>query len=196
MATEEHPWWGRLSTTVIGGLIVGLLLAAILGSIYFFYPNTAATFFSSIAGACRYLAEPILVARWFLWFLKLISGGVVVALLWSLLRLFFNPSLPPAHYQYTSDRFLGFKWRWSWPYWYATTPNLDTIAAFCAKCDTRLAFQYEEYPQEHVIYECETCDEKWRLGGTGHQIALRVARQIERAVNSGDWRNHLREPLA
>lgn len=93
-------------------------------------------------------------------------------------------SSEPSVDDYKEDRFYGVLWRWSSLY----SPDL---AGFCPNCQTRLVAQIE-YGYgigDKTSFYCETCKKKIVTLDDNRVFVLgTVWRQIERKINTGEWK--------
>jgi ribosomal protein S27E len=91
----------------------------------------------------------------------------------------------PRTTDYTSDRFFGIVWRWSYPGGTMSEPR-----AYCPSCDTTLVYsENREYGEWRTHFYCETCQKECHdaQGGRAYVIA-KVVRQVDRKLRNGEWK--------
>ncbi len=104
--------------------------------------------------------------------------------LWRFLKRFLPHETGPKKTDYISDSFFGVHWTWS----YGWRDEPSDIAPFCPMCSTRLVYMMDPFDGPTVLH-CETCSRNIRkMKGKPHFIQGTIARQIERRLNSGEWK--------
>lgn len=88
--------------------------------------------------------------------------------------------------QYTSDHFLGLRWRWRY---YDDAQPLD-LAAFCPHCDYQLyaqslsAFRFDN----RIVFDCDSCGA--HLGTFDESLKSlegKIGRLIQQKLRNGTW---------
>ena len=120
------------------------------------------------------------------WFLIALS----IPTIWRLCRRWLpRGNREPRVTDYTADHFFGVDWKWS--YAWGDTPS--GISPFCPRCKTRLVI-VDDWVAEKTILRCETCrTDLSTLDGKPHfAIDGTIGRQIERRINAGEWKHHIK----
>jgi hypothetical protein len=181
--SESHPIRTGVIITVLGGLILAALI--------FIVPRAASFIWSLILAFWNFLISEIVV-RWFvLIILILLSVPTVWGFIKPLLRQRKGPTGPSLD-DYTEDNFYNAIWRWKT--FYNNFPD-GSLWCFCPNCNTRLVYKNEFETDRRgnmgriTIFTCETCHtDVTRLEGDKEFALSTVARQIERKVNTGEWK--------
>ena len=163
----------------------GVLIAVISSLIISVIPFTWAWgIVKSVSGSIwGHFSSSTNVPLFLIWILLLLSIPTLIRLL---KRIFPSKECEPRIADYNEDVIRGIKWKWS--YWGHTPTN---FSSFCPTCDTRLIYSLSYYP-DRTTFSCETCHrEVATLDGDRDFAEGSIARQIERTVNSGDWKKRL-----
>ena len=84
----------------------------------------------------------------------------------------------PRVQDYVEDEFFGVIWRW----------NSSGTVAYCPNCQTRLVYNLS-YDRSNTSLYCETCAKTiTTLDGERADVLGKVARQIERKINTEAWK--------
>jgi hypothetical protein len=182
---ERHS----IRNKVIGGVLSGLILAAIL----YFVPTFThwaslliARVWNLIAATWHYLLASVAVPRCILGLLILMSLVTVVRVIRPLFKS--QGVAEPTWLSYSQDNFFGMVWRWD-----STSRNpLDTLRPFCPSCDTRLVYSMDVRSHDFTTltgFICETCQKEIaKLEGDRDYVLAKVGRQIERKIRNGEWK--------
>ncbi len=96
-----------------------------------------------------------------------------------------SPKKPMLH-DYREDTIFGILWRWDQiP---PTMPN--GLSAFCPACGTRLVCNpFYQHTKSDSTFFCETCNRDIaKLDGDLNNVLSAVWRQVERKINTGEWK--------
>jgi hypothetical protein len=171
---EKHPIRDGIIATVVGGIVLTILL------------TTWKWFLVALNGIVG-----LAINIWGFSISKVqISWGIILLLmilsLPTILR-FVKKFIPKSEKgnilrknDYTEDEFFGVIWRW----------DSDETIGFCPNCQTRLVYNlgYGYQGMETSLY-CETCERTiTKLDGNHQDVLGKVARQIEKKVNTGEWK--------
>ena len=166
-----------------------VIAAAIIGA-----SGVAATFFLGwwpvisrwIATALSFLAADSSLPNWAAILLGLLSLPLIiilVALAWR--SVFPAAAAAPNWAAYTSDVFLGMRWRWSYDGSRMSAPN-----SFCPKCDCQVfpqrGFDYGSYTQ--IKFHCDNCSSA--LGSfddSYDQLQSKATRFAQMKIRNNSW---------
>ena len=182
------------SKHIRNGIIIGLAVAAILGIprlAYGNFPIAIKKIWSAILATISFMGNEVAISRWFYYLL-------IVCVLIFLIRLgkiyLVKPEKQISFTDYTKDSFFRIIWRWEY---IDNMIHRQTLAAYCPNDGTLLvdnpirAFATFSNP----LY-CETCrnvygpEMETRIG-----MEDRVISQIERNIDSGEWRNIVQKQI-
>lgn len=134
----------------------------------------------------QHLMTPSLWPNWVAYLVSIPSTMAVFFLAWRYLQ-----------YRKSSSRlfkelnYLGSVWRWNSP---SDLPN--ALQPYCPSCNTLLV--YEELggrfgnQSQSVALHCEACQTiPTEQPGTWKYLQARTAREIERLIRTGEWRQHV-----
>jgi hypothetical protein len=180
--------------TVLGGIILAMIPSArdFFASLF----SLVGGFFSSLGqyfiSLWGFLRSPSEVPMGIILLLALLSLPTIVIPFWALIsskttgRI--QSSNEPNLYEYKEDIIFDVLWRWD----RIPPPTPDSISGFCPTCGTRLICKplyVYAYTKFDSIFFCETCNKDIaRLEGTLDYALRTVSRQIERKVNTGEWK--------
>jgi hypothetical protein len=168
--------------TILGGLILSWIPVT---------RNIVSSFFNAI-GSFYHVAWDFLTSEGrFPWILIVILFSLAFPTLVKIVRrLIPKPKTEPEVYEpsqqdYVEDEFFGAIWRWV----------SERPAAFCPRCQTRLiynlGYSHRGLGMTTSLY-CETCERTIAtLDGDREQVLGMVTRQIEKKINTGEWRQVL-----
>lgn len=178
---KKKTYLSELIIATLATVLGGLVLAAI--------PKTR-SFFTGLFIAIGEFFEKmwnVLISRWEIpWIFILFLILLTIPTLIRIFRLFvpkseIKPSMyVPKEIDYDEDEFFGVIWRW----------NSDEAIGYCPTCQTRVIYKlgYNGRGIESSLY-CETCRRTLTtLDGDRQDVLGRVARQIERKLNTGEWK--------
>lgn len=95
----------------------------------------------------------------------------------------------PTWHDYTSDRFFGMVWRWS----FSSSGHVGEPWCFCPLDDTVLVGVLDHYP-DRVRFRCDTCrGEFGPVDGDRDEAIRKVMRQIDRKLRTGEWKQAVRK---
>ena len=197
MADEKHPIRDGIIVTVIGGIILTLVFW-ILGGIQEVIKDIVNWILSVKTFIIQYSI--------FLWNHILSSATIPWGLLWLLIilslialwkifspfvTLFVKKPQTPKPYIPRLDNYrqdILFNVRWKWNNIFGTMPS-QPLSFFCPVCSTRMVYSENGYP-EKTSFICETCHRTVATLDGDLDFALStVARQIERRINTGEWKD-------
>ncbi|MFA7556416.1 MAG: hypothetical protein WCZ20_01280 [Hydrogenophaga sp.] len=141
--------------------------------------------------ASGHFSQSITLSMWQLYLLAILSIASVSS--W-LLRLI--ATRQDNHRRFTQVNLLGALWRWE----YDMSGRPHGFRAYCPTCDMRLVYEHAWKPfpydeQMETRLHCERCSTQWvRHDGKLDYLNERVAREIERLVRNGHWRDHVPQP--
>lgn len=180
---ESHPIRNRVIATVLASLI----LTAI--------PYTR-RFVTSIAYILWHWVMSLATAIWAYltsrlnvpWWGLLVLIALALPTIWRIAKGFLpKRNEGPKVQDYRSDFFFGAKCRWEYK-WDNIPMN---ISSFCPICSTRLVFIRNIFRHDTTL-RCETCSRDIAtLDGEPEYVVGMIARQIERRINTGEWRRIL-----
>jgi ribosomal protein S27E len=169
-------------SSVITQVIAGLIIAATLGAISFIL-STFKLFIVVAKDFLNHLQETSEWPNWCLYLLVLMS---IYNLVYWLAR-FINLIRPNVE-TYNHDTFLNLQWRWSYISGYPAN-----VQAFCPHCETMLVYSevggHFDIHRETIL-TCETCNrDLLSLDGDKDSLVLKIHRQIDRKIRTGEWQN-------
>jgi hypothetical protein len=185
-----------LSVEVIGGLMVALVLA-IVGALQVFAPRVLQFIWQGITTVGGFLLSPISLPVW-------LVGALVLLSLFTL-RLFILRFIPkktgiiengPRLSEYSEDYIFGLIWKWK-----AIQENFpdNSLGCFCPICSTRLVQKEWGSPNtsQFTDFHCSYCEKHIkRLEGYMDEIISRVDFEVERKINTGEWKDVVRRSKA
>jgi len=168
-----------------------VIAAAIIGT-----ASIAATFFFGwwpaisnwIAIAFKYLATDSSLPNWAVILLGILALPIIIALMalaWS--SVFPTAaSAPNCWAVYTSDVFLGLRWRWSYDGSRMSTPN-----SFCPSCDFQIFPERGfDYGGSHtqIRFHCDNCSTSLgTFNDSYEQLQSKAARFAQMKIRSNSW---------
>lgn len=170
-----------LATQIAAGLIVALVIY-LIGAAVGLLPSVLGI----VAALWRHLVSRAELPWFVIWPLILCTASLLVT--------WFRPYRQSRGVRrYTEDSFFGVtaKWRWS-----PLRLRPVDIRVLCPRCSTRLVsgsgieLQQHEHitmPVQRFYASCERCNRQVAEGNVEHLID-RIERQIERNIETGDWR--------
>jgi hypothetical protein len=175
-----------ISANAIGGLITAFILAG-AAWIFGFFP----IIWEVLKSLYRLLLIPISIPLVLLVFFILLFG-------YNLIRLSLSLFPDEQKFPYTEDILFGIHWEWN------INQNGDEIypvrpVGFCPHCKSRLISDVSRefsYKHSDFLYStdfyCEYCDKVlWTSDGNYMYAIGRVRREIERIINSGEWKRKI-----
>lgn len=131
----------------------------------------------------KWLASSITIPIWI--FLLLLLGTVGLFLVMILIGVV--AKLKTRETDYTSDIFLGLRWRWRY-----SKSGIYSLASFCPKCDLQIhpcnASSYDVVPR--IAFNCEDCGNTLATFDTTYdEIENRVKRYIQKNLRTGEWKS-------
>jgi hypothetical protein len=168
-------------------VIIAVTSAAILYAAAFI-PGLYHWLLHALAAVVRFLAQPLIIARWIFFLVCLFSIPTLYLLFRPLTR---RSPREPDFTAYRADTFFGIVWRWN----YSSQGNPQNLWCFCPRCDTQLVYSEDRYP-DRTQFLCEHCDQKLHeLNGTKDYALSQVIRQIDRKLRGGEWKNAITQSL-
>jgi hypothetical protein len=171
--------------TVLGGIVLALIPTkpdSFLGKLSAFLNESAASVW-------KFLKSPSNISIGFLLLLlcfTILAIGFQFRVLLLLKRknLIKSPDRLMLHH-YREDIFFGVIWRWD-----RIPPTSNGLNAFCPVCGTRLVCNpFFQHTKHGSVFFCETCNKDVATLDGDLQNTLRaVWRQVERKINSGEWK--------
>lgn len=165
--------------------------AAAVGAAVWFWdelPGWLAAAWRAVSG---HFSQSITLSMWQLYPLAILSIASVSIWLFRLIA-----ARQDSHRRFTQVNLLGALWRWE----YDMSGYPRGFQAYCPSCDMRLVYEHawKPYPEEGQVetrLHCERCRTQWvRHDGKLSHLTDRVAREIERLVRNGQWRDHVPQP--
>lgn len=176
---EGHPIRNGTIAAVLAGLILSVIphtrriAVAVLGAIW----SAVSSFFVYL---WQYLTSKVDLP----WFLVWLLIFAAVPTVWRSIARFLPREKGPQKTDYQSDLFFGVSW--TWDYGWGDSPT--NISPFCPVCATRLVYMIDRFDGPTNLH-CETCNKNIReMQGKPEFIEGTIARQIERKLNSGEWK--------
>jgi hypothetical protein len=164
-------------------------LAAVLGGIILAWIPATRNFLSGIllsisqifASIWNFLVSPISIPIAIFLLLVIMSIPVV----WKFIALLFPRKEKGISLQdYKEDEIFHVVWTWK------NTPPINPreISGFCPDCRTRLVYRTDVLDTE-TVFICDTCkSDLAKFDGDLHFALSTVWRQIERKINTGEWK--------
>jgi len=169
-AKQEHPVRHGVIATVVGGLILALL------SWFTPFLSWVGSLFSAV---WAHVVSSISVPRWLFYPLVVVS---LVCVIVGIVKLFGKKD---PRRQYTSDIFHGMNWRW----YLDGNLHPHNLRCFCPEDSTRLVYSNDSLWERSATFHCETCGRRWGpIDGNQHDAIAMIERQIERKINTGEWK--------
>jgi hypothetical protein len=130
-----------------------------------------------------YLTSPSSIPHWVL--LLIVSGllmlvTLAVVVIVAVIRD--GPAPQPSWRSYTTDMFLGLRWRW----WNAEG-TFHGLYPCCPRCDLRLRPD-SVYRGGTVAFQCEDCGNVVQLSASYDEVIDQVTRFIDRNMRTGNFR--------
>lgn len=174
----------------------GVIATVLGGFILYAIPYTR----DILPGIARYVAHGVSIGAQAVWHHLTSTINLPWYTLWPLI-LFSLPAIwrlvrlcaprnnkEPLKSDYTEDMIVGVRWKWEFGRGY----NPTSISPFCPMCQTRLVYSEEYYPHK-TTFQCETCRQNiTTIDGDYHFAVGTIARQIERILNTGEWKTRIR----
>jgi hypothetical protein len=168
-ATEsrKRPFVVALFVAVIGGLIVEWAKD-------FPFLHSAG---AAVTRAVSWVGQSVLIRRWQLGALLLITAAVIGGTIWLLMRRLYHEDWT----DYRSDVFLGIKWRWSFAF-----GDVINLVPYCTKCDFEMRFYnaavFAAVPRTGL--QCDDCGHQLLIEGNSAALLERVEKLIHRNVRA------------
>ena len=155
---ERYPLISHLLKQFVWWLVLGVLAA------------TAAIWEPSR----KYLGEGVLISRWFVAVLILISGGSVA---WHVV-LWRKKSRKPKFLRLRHLDYLGIRWRWRYN---GNSPEPRDLTTYCIKCDGQLIVS--SLQSQTCNFNCGLCSYSTAISGMGlllleHDVQLVIRQRI------------------
>ncbi len=161
-----------------------------------------------LRGWFNWLAHPV---TWPVWaFILLAIGGlaIVAGVVYLIFRTSTGEGLPfqISPFDYKTDEIFGVKWMWDF---YYQQLNEDSLTAFCPRsnCKNRLtmredhdrmAVRHSGYGGSLIIpisFTCRNCGFTHQFDSTWPQLKRDVLEEVERRINTGEFRQKMLEAL-
>lgn len=180
-------WRDPVWATVVGGLI----LAAILAVLVTIYPDVG-SFWRDVVSASKsafaFVTASTLTPNWLLGLF--ILAALVLA--WAILETCRDhltastSKIPPTSYlNYTSDNFIGLRWRWS----YAGS-QLQGLKSYCPSCDCLIDPKAKEslYSLRETEFYCDLCNKSMHMTNEHpFELERKIYKFIDQKIRSGSW---------
>jgi hypothetical protein len=174
----------------------GLTLILITGRtlLQVFFPEVLQSIWQGVTTAGGFLLSPVSLPVWLLGVLSLLSLFTLIVLF-----LRFVPKKVdtieegPSLSEYTEDYIFGLIWRWR-----GVSPNnlpVGKFQTYCPDCYTRLIPSFSVPKALDTLYPaiqffCQTCNKTIAiLEGNVDDISDKVGIEIERKINTGEWKD-------
>ena len=170
------PVWSK----VIAGVILGA--PAVLAAY-----NWWTEFVAAVARTARFLLATTPVWNWLI-VIFCLCAVVVVGIFALVVYAWIRPDVAPSWRTYRADEFLGMKWRWR----YDDNNQIRDLLPFCPHCDFQIVpHDASDSPVSiRTEFRCDDCETHvCTLNSSLPVIEDRVARQIQKKMRSGEWRN-------
>ncbi|WP_395747472.1 hypothetical protein [Prosthecobacter sp.] len=133
-------------------------------------------------GWLAWLAAPVSIPVW-----GVILAAVPVILCVALIirEMFKSSSSVPTFEDYKSDMIFGIRWNWVY---HLGQIEPDLVNAFCPNDTCRCRLSHSWYlDRSNSIFNCPNCGFHHTLEGDEREVHRRVAIEIERRVNTGEF---------
>ena len=177
MPEEKHPIRNGIIVTVVGGVILAIILALW---------NTIVVLLkwlvSTVGDIWMFIISKVSIP----WIILILLVVLSLPTIWRFAKTFIperNESLSLQNYR--QDTMFNVVWKW------AETPpsSIRRINGFCVKCQTRLVYE-TGFDNNETVFVCEKCGTRSDKFTGDIDNALGVVwRQIERKINTGEWKN-------
>ena len=182
---EAHSIRNGIIATVVGGLILSAVpyTRDIIWASLKFIGHGISSFAQAL---WHHLTSAVEIPWYALWLLIL----CIIPTFWRLARWCMSRrNKEPRKSDYKEDIIFGAQWKWG----YDWGENPINITPFCPTCHTRLVSLIERYPHK-ITFQCETCRRDIvTLEGEHNFVIGAIARQIERVLNTGEWKTRVRK---
>lgn len=181
---------------VVSRTIAGILAGIAIAVIFWFWasvqPWIGVPFvwaWSVIVGSWNWLVAEVYMPRWVFLILASVAGIATARKIWSLRRQRAQPKEPSETDFVEIERF-GIVWRWHWQ-----ANRVKDLNGYCPRCDRLMRYREDDdrYHPLPTEYFCTNCPNILiRREGDYSQTANYVMIEIDHAIRSGEWRQHLK----
>jgi hypothetical protein len=173
---EKHPIRNGIIIAVISGLLLTLLL--------YIFPLILKFIWSQITAFWKFLGSPVTLYGFAFIVLVILSMLWLVGFIGNVVSWLKPKGL--SFEDYREDVVFDVRWKWKYPlrgFW------RGEIQGFCVTCGTRLVVKKDYFDEGATLY-CETCyKDALPLEGDLDYTLGKVARQIERRIENGEWKS-------
>ena len=174
-------WKDPVWSAVIAAAVISI--AGFIGSYFLGYWSKIT---SSLTFIWEFLTASSYVPHWVLGLLFLGVAPTILLLLaggWMFMRG--DPGTPASWTSYTSDQFLGLRWRWRY-----VNGHISDLNSFCPYCDFQVfPFQASSYDFiDRIGFSCDSCKSSLGQHDESHsQLKSKVKRFIQQKLRNDTW---------
>lgn len=185
--SEKHPIRNRVIFPVVSGLI--------LAGLIYFIPKVFSFVQDALSTMWNYLLSETLMPNSLLCLLIILAIPTIL----SLVKFFFRTKSQRTSDEnnlslYKSDFLFGMSWKWS----FINSNDLPSqdLWCFCPSCATRLVYQLGYNGNKMTTkFICENCGfGSDQFIGNNTDALNTVVREIERRINTGEWKDKIKKP--
>lgn len=172
-----------LAIAIIGSAIGGLIVIATVKTMR----PVLALVKSLLEGTWHLLTSTLSLPVW----LILVGASWILFTLYLIAKVILLRAIEPQPYTYYfRDEFWGLTWMWTY-----SGRTIDPPWCYCPSCETQLICVitappfYDTTTQPRIAISCERCHRTlYEDEGDLHTVQGQIARQIERRIRTGEWK--------
>jgi hypothetical protein len=178
--------WKTLWKDPVWSAVIAAVVVAIAGAVGTYLLDLWPAIGNFLSTAVDYILSSSLIPNWVLGLLALLilpTVFILVVVVWDS----FSPRAEqaPDWRSYTSDSFLGLRWRWQY-----LSGSISNLHTFCPHCD------YQVFPKnasafmavDRISFNCDYCHQN--LGAFDESYASiesKIERFIQQKIRNGTW---------